>query len=189
LVKQIKSGYIGRFRSHHDNPRELVAEEIGSIGRSGGEMYNSDLFACEVGKIHDASLFKSLVNRLRLLESDLVFVDDNENIFKILDFLNKLGKLIAVKDRVMVLGREALSGLVHPIDGRESGDNENMLMRYLLNDSEHGARFAGLRESHSENREDVRIKENVGNIFAETVLVRKHIVGYKKEKVKKDVQY
>jgi hypothetical protein len=60
------------------------------------------------------------------LEGDLVFINQDENIGKTLDFFDKGRKKIAVEDRVVKMWRESFLGLFHPFQRRESSDDENV---------------------------------------------------------------
>ena len=76
-------------------------------------------------------------------------------------------KLIAMKDRVVILSGEARASLYHPVDGRETRNDKYVIMRYMLNDTEHGASFAGLRECDSQNTENSRVQKYVSDFLPE----------------------
>lgn len=121
------------------------------------------------------------MDRLIRFESDLIFVNDDENMFERLDLFDKAWKLVAVEDTVVVLGREPSPRLNHPVDGREARDDKDMIDANFgsfhgLNDREHGSRFARLRQGHGQNTENGGIEKDIGDFRSELALIRKHSV-------------
>jgi len=133
LVKKIKGRDIGSVLLHpYDGGEFIVHEILGVVGR-GSEMHNANIFVNEIVKLHDVSVKKGLMNGLRFLESDLIFVNDDENIVQMLDLVSEKMQLVSVKDRVMVLLREASTRLFHPVHRGETGNDESMIVWNLLN--------------------------------------------------------
>jgi hypothetical protein len=174
LVKQGKCRYIRGVLLHEDNLREVVLDKVVGVGRSGGEVNNPDLFSNKVLEFHDACSNKGVVDGLFFLEGNLVFINDDENVFKSSNLFDKGGQLVAVEDGVSVLGREARSCLLHPIHRRETGNDENMIMLNVLNGTEHRACFTGLSERDGQDTVNERIIEGISNVLSENNLIREH---------------
>ena len=159
-----------------------MRQEVEGVGGRGGEMNNPYLFAHEIRKSHDFRLLKGVMDRLIWFEGDLIFVDDDENMFERFDLFDKLRKLVAVEDRVVILGREPGPCLNHPVDGGKPGNDKDMIyavfgvLFHSIDDSKHGSRFAGLRQGHRQNTENGGIEKDIGNFYSEFKLVGKHIV-------------
>jgi len=142
LLKQIKSGDIGRVLLHKDNVREGMRKKLVSIGRGSGKMNNTNLFSLQIVDIHESSVKKGLMNGLVEFEGDLIFINDNEDVGQTLDSPDKGMKLVAMKDTISQMWRETLFGLFHPFHRRETGNEEYMVVRAMLNETEHRACFA-----------------------------------------------
>jgi hypothetical protein len=111
---------------------------------------------------------------LFFFEGDLIFVDDDENVFERFDQFDKGGKLIAMKDRVVVLRREAFASLFHPVDGGEPGNDKDMFRFHGIDESKHGAGFARLRQGHGQDTENVGIEKEISDLLTELALIGKH---------------
>ena len=92
------------------------------------------------------------------------------------DSFGEVMQLIAVEDTVAVFGREASACLFHPVDGRETGNDEGMVMRDLLNGAQHRSGFAGLSKRHCQNTINAGHLKCGGDLFTELYLIGKHIV-------------
>ena len=53
-------------------------------------------------------------------------------------------QLITMKDKIMVLRRESRTRLLQPVHRRETGNDKSVLVRNMLNGTQHGPGFAGL---------------------------------------------
>jgi hypothetical protein len=116
-----------------------------------------------------------VVNGLVKFESDLIFIHNDENVGQSLDFLHKTVKLVAMEDVGSQVFGETSFGLFHPLHGRKTGNDKSVVMRELLNETEHRARFAGLSQSDSQNTENI-LRKSFSNVFSELNLVGKHLV-------------
>lgn len=182
LIEKVKGGSVRGFRFHEYDVGEVVVQEVESVGGRGSEMYDSDLLAHKVSESHDFGLLEGMMNGLIRFERDLIFVNDDENMFERLDFIDKVWKLIAVKDRVVILGREPGSCLNHPVDRGEARNDKDMIDAMFrvtfhgVNDGKHGARFARLRQGHGQNTENGGIEKDIGDFQAKFKLIGKHSV-------------
>jgi hypothetical protein len=169
-----------------------MRQEVKGVGGRGGEMNDANLFPHEVRKVHDFGLLKGVMDRLIRFESDLIFVNDDENMFERLDLFDKAWKLVAVEDRVVVLGREPSPRLNHPVDGRKARDDKDMIdamffgLFHGFNDSKHGSRFARLRQGHGQDTENGGIEKDIGDFRPELALIGKHNVKVYGRRVEKD---
>ena len=90
-------------------------------------------------------------------------IRDNENIFLVNAFLDEFLECVAVEDVVVHLFRHSLFSLLNPKFGTVSGDDKAVIERSvelfdtIVNDTEHGARFAGLCECECKDVEECAV--------------------------------
>ena len=123
---------------------------------------------------------KSFLYALVSFASDLSFVDKDKNVSEVRDGVNKVIKLVAVENVGVKRIGETIFGLLNPVDGRVSSDDENMLNRNgngvnrneMVNGGKHSAGFARLCKCNGKNRMNRAVFEFVSNARAKGNLVR-----------------
>ena len=130
LSNKIENGSIIGCRFHkNDRMSACNGYEFFDNGRRSGRNMNKFDIASINGSVVKSRSDKSFLNALVEFGSDLSFVDENENISEVRNSINKVVKFVAVENVGVKRYGESVFGLLNPVDGRVSSDDENMLNR------------------------------------------------------------